>query len=78
MSTQLIENFPSGGIAQYERIPDNHAISWDVRGRVSINEAALDETLNILGSLKIQVASTTNNPNGVVNANYRTGRKQTG
>jgi hypothetical protein len=78
MSTQNIENYPSIGIAQYERIPDNHAISWDVRGRVSINEATLDESLNILGSLKIQVASTVNNPNGVVSANYRAGRKQTG
>lgn len=78
MSTQLIENYPSIGIAQYERIPDNHAISWDVRGRVSINEATLDESFNVLGSIKLQVSSTTNNANGVVNANYRAGRPQTG
>lgn len=79
MSTQLIENYPSMGIGQYERIPDNHAISWDVRGRVSINEANLDETLNILGSLKIQVASSEPNENGVVPlSNARAGRKVTG
>lgn len=78
MSTQLLENYPSMGIAQYERIPDNHAISWDVRGRVSINEATLDESFNVLGSIKLQVSSTTNNANGVVNANYRPGRPQTG
>lgn len=78
MSTQLLENYPSIGIAQYERIPDNHAISWDVRGRVSINEATLDESFNVLGSIKLQVSSTTNNANGVVNANYRAGRPQTG
>ena len=78
MSTQLEELYPSGGIAQYERIPDNHTISWDVRGRVSVNEATLDESLNVLGSIKIQVSSTANNYNGVVNSNYRTGRPQTG
>ena len=79
MSTQLIENFPSMGIAQYERIPDFHAISWDTRGRVSINEANLDETFNILGSIKIQVASSEPNENGVVPlSNARPGRKVTG
>lgn len=79
MSTQNIENYPSMGIGQYERIPDFHAISWDTRGRVSINEANLDETFNILGSIKIQVASSEPNENGVVPlSNARPGRKVTG
>ena len=78
LSTELEADYPAGGIDQFERIPDNHTINWDVRGRVSINEATLDEAFNVLGSIKIQVASTESNVNGVVNSNWRPGRALAG
>jgi hypothetical protein len=56
-STRLIENFPPEGLEAYERVPGNIALTWDVRNRVSINNANLTSTFNSNGNVRIQAGS---------------------